>query len=111
MTRKRRGSVVCGGFGRAWPCVYRLRARMRGLVGLVGGRREVVEARRFGKFERLEDAPVAVRELGALGDGALVGRERDEVHAVKLVAQVAPGVAGGGLGDAQQQQREPAELD
>ena len=26
--RERRGSAVCGGFGRAWSCVYRLRARM-----------------------------------------------------------------------------------
>lgn len=28
--RKWRGSAVCGGFGRAWACVYRLRARMCG---------------------------------------------------------------------------------
>lgn len=39
------------------------------------------------------------------------GGERDEVHAVEFVAQVAPGVAGFGFGDAEQQQRQPAELD
>jgi hypothetical protein len=32
-----------------------------------------------------------------------------KVHAVKLVADVAPRVAGLGLGDAQQEQRQPAE--
>jgi hypothetical protein len=33
------------------------------------------------------------------------------VHPVEFVAQVAPGVAGGVLGDADEQQGEPAQLD
>jgi hypothetical protein len=44
------------------PCVYRAR--------LLGGGREVVEARGLGQVERLEDAALAGGELGALGDGA-----------------------------------------
>lgn len=60
-----------------------------------------MEAQRFGQVERLEDAALAVHALGALGDGALAGGERDEVHAVKLVADDAPAAVGGFcLGDA-----------
>jgi hypothetical protein len=33
------------------------------------------------------------------------------VHPVEFVSQVAPGVAGGGLGDPDEQQRQPAQLD
>ena len=90
-----------------WPG----RCGMRVLLGRVGGRREVVEARWLGQLERLEDLALGMREFGALGDGALAGGERDEVHAVELVADVAPAVCGLGLGDAQQQQRQPADLD
>ena len=49
--------------------------------------------------------------LGALCDVAVGGGEGDQVHAVEFVAQGAPGVAGGGFGDAHQQQRQPAQLD
>ncbi len=50
-------------------------------------------------------------EFAALGDGALGGAQGDQVQAFQLVAQVAPGVAGLGLGDAEQQQGQPAQLD
>ena len=46
---------------------------------------------------------------GALLDAAGGSGELAEVHAVELVAQVAPGVAAGGLGEADEQQREPAQ--
>ena len=39
------------------------------------------------------------------------GGEGDQVHPVELVGDVAPGVAGGVLGDPDEQQREPAQLD
>ena len=45
---------------------------------------------------------------------AVGGGEGDQVHAVEFVAEVAPGVAGGVVGvvgDADQQQRQPAQLD
>lgn len=48
---------------------------------------------------------------GALRDPAVGGGEGDQVHPVEFVAQVAPGVAGGGLGDADEKQRQPAQLD
>jgi hypothetical protein len=47
----------------------------------------------------------------ALGDGTVVGGEGDQVHPVQFVAGVAPCVVGGGLGDLDQEQGEPAELD
>ena len=81
------------------------------LLAGVGERGEVVEARGLWEFERAEDLALAVGQLGALGDGSRAGRKRDEVHAVQFVAEVAPRVAGLGLGDAEEQQREPAELD
>ncbi len=45
-----------------------------------------------------------VREAGGAAEGALV-------QALELAAQVAPGVAGQVLGDPDQQQRQPAQLD
>jgi len=47
---------------------------------------------------------------GALGDPPIGGGQGDQVHPVELVADVAPGVAGGVLDDPDQQQREPAQL-
>ena len=44
------------------------------------------------------------------GRRALAGLERDEVHAVELVAEVAPGVAGLRSRRRDEQEREPAEL-
>ena len=67
---------------------------------LLGGWGEVVEAGRLWELERLEDAALGGGEFGALRDGAFVGLEGDEVQAVELVAQVAPGVVCFGLGDA-----------
>jgi hypothetical protein len=47
----------------------------------------------------------------ALSDLAGVGGQGDQVHPVEFVADVAPGVAGGVLDHAQEQQRQPAQLD
>ena len=48
-------------------------------------------------------------QLGPLAAVAGVAGEGAEVQALEFVAEVAPGVAGVGLGDPDQQQREPAE--
>ena len=48
---------------------------------------------------------------GALGDPAVGGGEGHQVHPVEFAPQVAPGVTGGGLGDPDEQQRQPAQLD
>src|SRR5262249_14790760 len=45
------------------------------------------------------------------GDAPVGGGEGDQVHAFQFVPQVAPGVAGGVLGDPDQQQGQPAQLD
>ena len=43
----------------------------------------------------------------ALRDAAVGGGEGDQVHAVKFVAQVAPGVAGAGFRDPDEKQCQP----
>jgi hypothetical protein len=63
----------------------------------------------FRQLERVEDGLLAAGGGGALRDAAVGGGQGDQVHAVELVAQVAPGVADCGFGDADEQQREPAE--
>lgn len=57
-----------------------------------------------------EDLFVSGGELAALGDGAFGGAHGDQVQPFEFVAEVAPGVAGLELGDAQQQEREPDQL-
>ena len=54
---------------------------------------------------------LALRRRRARGDAALGCLKRDEVHPDALVAEVTPGVAGRDLGDADDQQAEPAQLD
>jgi hypothetical protein len=58
----------------------------------------------------VQDGLLAGGGGGALGDLAVGGGEGDQVHTVEFVAEVAPEVAGGVLGDADQQ-RQPAQLD
>src|SRR6185312_5810234 len=76
--------------------------------GRAGGELEVLG--RFGQFERGQDGLLPAGDGGALRDLPVGCGQGDQVHAVEFVAQVAPGVAGGGFGDAEQQQREPAQL-
>ena len=51
-----------------------------------------------------------VIEAGALGDGAGLSLQGHEPDGVELVGEVAPGVAGGDLAGADEQQRQPAQL-
>lgn len=61
--------------------------------------------------ERGQVLTLSCSDLGALSDAPIRGLESDQVHAVELLANVAPGVAGVVLGDPDQQQAEPAQLD
>ena len=61
--------------------------------------------------EGFEDVLLAGGGHRALGDAAVAGLEGDQVHAVELVADVAPGVLRLVLDGADEQEREPAELD
>jgi len=72
---------------------------------------EVEELRWFMQVKGTEDGLLAGGGCGALGDAAVGGREVDQVQAVEFVAQVSPGVTGDVLGDADEQQRQPAQLD
>src|SRR5680860_1447637 len=91
-------------------CYYRpLSGPLRSSAG--GGGGEVVEPRRFGQFQGVEDLLLARGGRRALGDVALGGGQGDQVHPVELVGDVAAGVAGGVLDGPDQQQREPAQLD
>src|SRR5260370_15668021 len=67
------------------------------------------DQRGFGQVQGLEDVLVAGGELGAVGEGAVVAGEGAQVDALQLGAQVVRGLAGGGLGDADQQQGQPAQ--
>jgi len=49
-------------------------------------------------------------QCGALGGPAVGGGQGDQVQAVELVTDVAPGVTDGGLDDPDEQQRQPAQL-
>ena len=59
--------------------------------------------------EGAEDAALGVGQLGGLGDGAGVAGEGDLVDAAEFQGDARPGVAGGAFGDADEQQREPAQ--
>ena len=76
-----------------------------------GCRLQVREACGLCELEGAQQVALAACELGALLAGAGGAGERAEVQALKLVAHVAPGVAGLVLDDPDQQQREPAEQD
>jgi hypothetical protein len=80
---------------------------------LVGGwvavsRGEFVEPWGFGQVQAAQDVLVPGGEFAALGDGAFGGAQHDEVESFEVVAQVAPGVAAGEFGHAQQEQGQPA---
>lgn len=75
--------------------------------GGVGAGCEVEVAGRFGQVERGEDGLLVAGQGRALRDAAVGGGEGDRVHAVEFVAQVAPGVAGSGFGDPDEQQCQP----
>ena len=70
-----------------------------------------MEAGWLGELEGFEDVLLAGGSHRALGDAAVAGLESDQVHAVKLVADVAPGAAGLMLDGADEQERQPAQLD
>ncbi len=78
----------------------RVTTRSPGWGWLLGGGGEVIEAGWLAEVERVEDVAVVVGEFAALSDVAVAGGEGDQVHAFEFVADVAPGVADGGLGDA-----------
>ncbi len=87
--------------------------------GLAGGRRRrgqsvgTVKSKNRGGSG--SSSAVRMVRCPAVGGGALRvvsvgGGEGDQVHPVEFVADVAPGVAGGVLGHADQQERKPAQL-
>ncbi len=58
-----------------------------------------------------QDLALRLGELGGLLDLAGGALEGDEVEALELAAEVAPGLAGLALAEADEQQREPADQD
>jgi hypothetical protein len=80
-------------------------------VSVVGAGCEVEVAGRFGQVEGGQDGFLPAGEGGALRDAPVGGGQGDQVHAVEFVAQVAPGVAGAGFGDPDEQQCQPTQLD
>src|SRR3954465_673402 len=72
---------------------------------------EVEEPGWFGQLQGGPDGLVLRTGGRALRDGARAGGEGDEVQPVELVVQGAPGLSGAGLGHADEQQGQPAELD
>src|SRR5690606_27763054 len=58
-----------------------------------------------------EDVALGGGELGALAEGAGGAFEGADVELLVVFTDAVPGVAGGGLDDADQQEREPAEDD
>ena len=79
-------------------------------VGLVVEGREIVVAGRFRQLETLKNGRLLRGEAGALGHGSVADVVGVELDPVELGRQVPPGVAGGDLGGADQQQRKPAQL-
>src|SRR5712672_3388886 len=66
---------------------------------------------RRGDGELGEQVPLRLGQLGALPEGAGRAGEGAHVQAVQVAADVVPGVAGGGLDDPDEQQRQPAQDD
>lgn len=62
-------------------------------------------------FQGAEDVPLRFRQLGALVKGAGGADEGADVDLAELAADLGPGPAGGVLGDAGQEEGEPAEGD
>src|SRR5688500_11289826 len=64
-----------------------------------------------GDVEGGEDVALGLGEVGGLTEGAGRAGVGDGVQALELGAQAVPGLAGGLLGDADQEQGEPAQQD
>ncbi len=64
-----------------------------------------------GEIEPGVEVGLGLGGVGALAEGSGRAGEGDRVEAVEVAADVVPGLAGGGLDDADEQQREPAEHD
>src|SRR5665647_3439573 len=73
------------------------------------GHFEVAERRRLGQLQGGEDLALASGGQRTLGDPAFAGLQGDEVQALKLVADASPGLPGGVLDDADEEQCQPAE--
>ena len=69
------------------------------------------EARRLGHREGLEDRGLTGGRLGPLMDLSCRPDQAPQVQLVVLPGEAAPGLAGGGLGDPDQEERQPAEQD
>ena len=92
--------VVTGRVTRRWCCC--LSGGRRGCLDDLLGR---------GDAELGEDVALGAGELGGLPEGARRAGEGAEGEQVQFVGDVVPGGAGGGLGDADQQEGEPAQDD
>src|SRR5512143_821134 len=90
-------------------CYYRL----RGAGALLDrcGQLVVEDLGWLADLEVGEDLPLALGGGRTLGDATCLGGQGDQMHPVEFVAQVEQGVAGRVLGDADEQQAEPAQLD
>ena len=75
------------------------------------GRGELVDPRGRVDAELFEDGGLGRADLGALAKGPCVACEGADGDAVELAAQFWPGGAAGVLGDAGEQEGEPAEDD
>src|ERR1700678_4711866 len=74
-------------------------------------RGELVDPRGRVEFQLAEDVALVLGERGALLEGAGWSGEGADGDLVELAAQLGPGRVAGGLGDAGQEQCEPAEDD
>ena len=86
-------------------------SRGRGRVLWLHGGFQLVDAGRRVDFQLAEDVALGLGDLGALPEGAGGAGERADVDAVELAAEVGPGGIAGVLGDAGQEQGEPAQDD
>ena len=75
-----------------------------------GGVQQVEPERRLADLEDVQQ-PTWQGGLGPLGDASGGTGELAQVHAVELLADLGPGVAGSGLGHPHQHQRQKAEGD
>jgi hypothetical protein len=78
-----------------------------GSAGGLGLGGEVEELEWFGQVKGLPDGVLVGGGRGMLCDPAIGGGEGDQVYPVEFVADAAPGVAGGGLGDPDEQPCQP----
>ena len=77
--------------------VVLLRRRTRGVRSVLVGEAELEEPWWFEQVQGGQDGLLSGGDGRALGDAAVRGGHGDQVHAVHLVAGVAPGVAGQGF--------------